>query len=139
MAEIDSSWIKPGIEVVVLATGGRANPRRMKVGKVAAQSFTLDGLDERIKLDRLESKRLGGTWNTWRYRVVKPDSVEALRAFECERVGRLNGLAHAAAKDWLIGGGSDNPDKVDAVIAAFQAYRSALGIQEGGSEVSDVD
>lgn len=104
--EVDNSWIKPGAEVVVFSTGGRANPRKAIVKSVAAKSFVVEGLTERIKLDRLESKAIGETWSTWSYRVVRPESEEASRLFARERVGRLSSRAHTAAKDWMVGGGS---------------------------------
>lgn len=134
MPEADSSWIKPGVDVVVLSTGGRAHPRLAKVKSVASKSFTIEGIVERISLDKLESKSIGGTWSSWRYRVVRPASEEADRAFEIQRVARLKNKAHAAAREWMLGGGSDEPAKADAVIAAFQSYLAALGSQKADDD-----
>jgi hypothetical protein len=129
----DSSWIKPGVEVVVIR-GREAHPQRMKVSRVAAQSFTLDGLAERIKLATMESRPVGRNWDSWSYRVVHPESADAKRAFERERVGRLKGRAHMAVKGWMIGGGSEDLAIVNEVIAAFRAFHAALDTQEGGDQ-----
>lgn len=124
----DRSWIVPGAEVVVYSTGSNPGPRRSTVLKVASQSFTVAGTHEplRIQLDTLASKRMGGTWERWYYMVAHPDSEKARELAERERIRRLRSAAHSAAEEWRAGGGSKDPAKVDAVIAAFTAYRETL-------------
>jgi hypothetical protein len=126
VGEIDSSWIKPGVEVVVICCGSRQspNPRRTTVLKVATQSFTVDGMPDRFKLTNLRGKSVGD-W-TWYHQVVKPDSVMARRAFDDERLTRKRNAAITAVARWNTGDGRDDLAKVDAAIDALRVFRAAV-------------
>lgn len=138
MAGIDTSWVAAGAKVVVYRQDRdwRTRPRvhLTTVAKVAAKSFTVDGLDERIRLDTLKSKSYGGKWDQWEWVALHPDSELSADLLAIQRLNRLANLAHQAVVDWNTGKDRRDVEKVDAVITAFRRFRSALGIQEGGSE-----
>ena len=137
MGEEDTSWIKPGVEVVAYRHDGTRSdsPTVMKttVRTVAAKSFTLTDLDERIKLETLRTKTLGGTWNLYWWEVIRPDSEQARQLFERKRLTALEMKAFTAVKHWNTGSGRRNVNLIDDAIEALTKLRSALGIQEGGS------
>lgn len=128
----NTDWIEPGAEVIVYVEGarsGRTYPKRTtvaRVARVADKSFTLDGITERISLDTLRSKRLGGTWDFWWYAVVKPDSDKGRELLAQKRLDALNYAARKATDEWNTGNGRTDVGKLNAAIAALQAYRSAL-------------
>lgn len=137
MTEVDTSWIKPGAEVVVYATGGNPNPKRTTVDRVAAQSFTLVGITERIKLETLQSKRIGGDWHRWNYVVVRPDSPKAKELFRQRRIENLGTNAWSAVDAWNKGGSREDLAKIDAAIEALQKYRSVLSDDSASSQSMD--
>lgn len=129
---VDNSWIKPGVEVVAYRhDGGRSdNPTVMKttVRTVAAKSFTLVDLDERIKLDSLRTKTLGGTWNLYWWEVIHPGSEQARQLFDRKRLAALEMKAFTAVKHWNTGSGRRNPNLLGEAIEALAAL--LFGIQE---------
>lgn len=127
----DREWIKPGAPVVVYIDGhrGESNPRLTRVKTVATKSFTVEGVRQRIKLETLASADQGDVWSSWNWRVIDPNSERARDLFEAQRVSRLRRKAVAAAHDWSMGEYA-NVERLDAAIAALQAFREAIG---GGS------
>lgn len=70
----DTEWIKPGAEVVA-SYHYAGNPPTVKVStirSVAQHSFTVDGVDQRFKMDRLRTAYQGGN----HYEAHRPGSDE---------------------------------------------------------------
>lgn len=130
----DRSWIKPGAQVVIYSHthgGGVPQPERRKVDRVAAKSFTVDGVKERIYLDTLKSKDQGDSWHHWRWVVLHPDSEEAARLFEEKRSDGLRRKARHYAEGWLKGRCDFSLEDTDKAIAALTEWRSVLASKLG--------
>lgn len=120
-------WIYPGAEVIAYRDmPGKTDTsyKRTTVARMAGQSFTLADVDERIKLDGLVSKRLGGSWNSYQYRVTPVGSDEHLTMQAARRKAKAESDAHRAVDEWL----RKRKDVVttDAVIAALIAHREEM-------------
>lgn len=99
---VDTSWITEGAEVVVYrdAMDGARDPVTTTVAKVAAKSFTLDGIDQRISLDGLSSKVVGMQYSGYRYRVIPCDSDKAAALYAAEARQAAMGQARMAVDKW---------------------------------------
>lgn len=124
--EVDADWIKPGVEVIVYSTGRYPHPRKTTVLRVAAKSFTLDGVAERIRFEDFKSKPVGSSWDSWRYAVVHPGSDKARELAQVQRVENALSRAIARVLDWNTGDGRRDKAKLDAAIGALFAYRDLL-------------
>lgn len=136
----NTDWIKPGAEVIVYTEGardGRAHPQRTTVTRVAGKSFTLNGITERISLDTLRSRDIGGTWDSWQYVVVKPDSDKARELFAQKRLDALYHAAERAVGNWDTEDGRADVGRLDAAITALQTYQVALAADSQQKAVSD--
>lgn len=115
----DTSWIQPGVEVVVY-NNSRLNPtaRRDRVAKVATKSFTTEKghKGERFPLDRPE-RRIGGTWGHQEY-VVAADSATGRAELAKQAARNRMQRARNAVAGWERNRTRENRL---AAIAALQA------------------
>jgi hypothetical protein len=98
----DTDWIKPGADIVVYSRGysGDRVPRTMTVKTRAAQSFTVEGIPSRFKLDTLKTKQTSSWSSTHSWVATHPDSAKARELFDAERKAHLVYLARTATEKW---------------------------------------
>lgn len=118
----DTDWIRPGAEVVLHRTGEAWHVSRSTVEKIAAKSFTVVGLTERIQFVTMASKRLGGSWHRFEYKVLRPESAESAKLFERERRAGVRSRAGVFSDRFVL----DNVENLDAAIAALTEWRACL-------------
>lgn len=129
---MDTSWITPGAPVVIY----RADHTVTKtfyvtsVKSVAAKSFTVDQpqVTERFSLATLETKRLGGTWNAYRYVAVQVGSEQHKKLERVASQARAISDAHGAVEVWL----RNRADAKAAREAASALLDAAHHIEMGG-------
>ena len=102
MATTDTDWIQPGAEIVVYSRelGRDSAPRKTTVKTRAKQSFTVEGIDKRFSLDKMETKP-NGSWmlaSTWA--ALHPNDDYARKLFETDRKQRLVSHATIAVGNW---------------------------------------
>lgn len=122
-------WMRKGNEVVLFVRKARGdyNPRKATILSVAAKSFTVKHANQhlgeiRIRIDTLESKDQGSTWDRWYYAVTTVDSEKAAELFAVQRRERVEMNARNAARRWLDGAMSlEDLRKALDVLAAAQA------------------
>lgn len=119
----DTSWVKPGADIAIYVSGreGAHGLRLRKVLKVAAQSFTVEGIEERFKFDQMRSKSIGGTWKSWHYVAVHPDSAQAAKVAARDRRDRLKTRVFPYLHNDV-----ESLEKVDAAIRELQQWRDLL-------------
>ena len=120
-------WIYPGAEIVIYVHkyGNDApNFHVTKVKTVAKQSFTVEQIDDRFKLDTLSTRDFGDSWRRWSYRAVPVGGEKhyELRKAASQRRAGLN--AHAAMDRWLKN--REDVTAIDAAIDALSALRDEL-------------
>lgn len=101
MNTTDTDWITPGAEIVVYSrrSDGSSHPRKTTVKTRAKQSFTVEGIGDRFKLDTLETKPTDG-WTRRRWVVVHPDSEQARSLFDAARKADLQFKARTTVEAW---------------------------------------
>lgn len=97
-------WIYPGADIVIWRDDhNHANPTfyETKVATVAKQSFKVENVDDRFRLDTLATSDRGGSWNSWRFRAIEVGSEKhyKLRTAAALRRAELN--AHSAVDRWV--------------------------------------
>lgn len=120
---MSTEWIQPGAPIAVYIDGrdGDRRLRMSKVKRVASKSFTVEDIKERFRLDTLNTKTIGGTYDNWRYVAVHPDSDEAMQVSERDRRDR------AKTKVWrYLHNDADSLEQVDQAIQALTEWRTLL-------------
>lgn len=119
----DNSWIVAGAPIAVYVDGrdGCHRLRHTTVKSVATKSFLVEGIIERFKLDTMETKDLGGTWNRWNYTAAHPSSDIVREVAERDQRDRLR----ASVRPYL-NNGCESLAAVDDAIERLQAWRAVL-------------
>lgn len=114
-------WIKPGAEIVVYQSrdGQASDPVKTTVKTRAKKSFTVEGVEDRFNLDRMETTpRGGGVWSSaTRWVALYPGSEYARTLFERDRKRQVVFRAQVAVKTW-----QKNPNR-ETRLAAIEALQ----------------
>lgn len=141
-------WIYPGAEVVVYETGRDRNTdpvfHTATVGKISKLSFVVTfergngtTAEERIQFKNLESKRYGGSWTWWTYRVVQPTD-EIVARMQARKDRNASRYAARVAMHHLVDQHRD--ERMDdlgllrAAIKALAAHADLVLDQDGATD-----
>lgn len=98
-------WLVPGAQVVVWEDGRSSydsNPsaRVVTVKSIGKMWLSLDGLDEKIRIDTLQSKDFGSRFTHWRYKIAERHSDLGSQMLIKTILGRRFDNAKSAARDF---------------------------------------
>jgi hypothetical protein len=140
-------WIYPGAEVVAYESGRDRNADPVfytaTVAKVAKLSFVITfqhrngSAEERIRFRDMESKRYGGSWSWWSYRVVQPtdEIVARMAARKARNASRYRArVAMHQLVDQHRDERMDDLDLIRAAIKALAAHADLVLDQDGATD-----